>query len=224
MTGSPSESAHEFLLAMNRRDAAAARMACEPASGIPIEAALRFEPDAWGADWTLRVVSQGEESAEVEAEVAGLDGRRRRVNLSVVRFVRWHVSRMSLEGRSLFGPAELPAGVTMPEIADVEVAREPSGGGWSVTVRYTAGPLSGEARADGTWANVTRALILRAPDGSVPYRMETRADAKETAPGRFAFSETLRVQGAPGRYVLHVALTDSRSLLGAAREIEITLP
>ncbi|MCC6738042.1 MAG: hypothetical protein IT452_03285 [Planctomycetia bacterium] len=221
MEGSPDGAAEEFLLAMNRGDAAAARMACEPAAGIPIEAALRFEPDAWGSGWAFIIGPDDGNEAVVRVQLQGKDGKKRSATIVVSKFVRWHVKSLELDGKSSFGPAELPAGMTMPDIRDVEV-RKTGGGGVDVTYVVTA--LTNAERAGGRSANVNRALILKAPDGSTPFRSETTTDVAGNGAGSHSFTERLDVRGGPGRYVLRVVVTDSATLLSATKDIEFTLP
>ncbi|MEK7468143.1 MAG: hypothetical protein AAB074_12070 [Planctomycetota bacterium] len=228
--GSPTGAAEEFLEAMNRGDAGAARMACGPASGVPIEAALALEGPAWGAEWAVEERSRGEEGgkevARVEARVKGRDGKTRTVEFRVSRFVDWRVDEMKIDGRSSFGPAELPAGMSMPEIRDVEVRKTGFGGSWDLEVTFTVSSLKTETRSDGKWASVVHAIVLRGPAGDEPYRMETTTEVREDPPGVHAFTHKLTVRpgGAGGRYVLHETITDRKSFLAAEKDIEITLP
>lgn len=228
--GSPAGAAEEFLEAMSRGDAMEARMACEPASGVPIEAALSVEGAAWGTDWTLEERSRsdagGKEVAVVEARVKGRDGKTRTVELSLSHFVSWRVSAVKLDGRASFVPAELPAGMSMPEIRDVNVRKIESFGTWEVEVTFVVSSLSTEARADGNWASVAHGLVLRGPGGEEPYRMETTSDVREGPPGAFAFTDKVQVRpsGAGGRYVLHEFVSDRKTHLSAEKDIEFTVP
>lgn len=230
MEGSPTEAANDFLSAMSRGDAMEARMACEPASGIPIESALAAEGAAWGTEWAIQVTSRTDsgstEAATVEARVKGKDGKSRLVELGLSRFVNWRVSAMKLDGRTSFAPAELPAGMTMPEIRGVVVRKTRSGGGWDVEVSFVVTALKSEPGADGSCASVIHSLVLRGPGGEESYRMETTTEVREGPPGVHAFTDKLRIQppGDGSKYVLKEVVTDRKTLLLAEAEIEFTLP
>ncbi len=230
MEGSPTESAREFLVAMSQGDAMAARMACEPASGVPIEAALALEGAAWGTEWTMKLIERGEvggrEKATVEARVKGKDGKERLVELELSQFVNWRVSGMRLDGRKSFAPAELPAGMTMPEIRDFEIRQSKSFDAWDVEVSFSVTSLQGEARADGKWASVVHSLVLRGPGGEESYRMETTTEVREGPPGVHRFTDKLRIKppGDGSVYVLREVVTDRKTLLTAEADIEIKLP
>ncbi|KAF0244253.1 MAG: hypothetical protein FD180_2681 [Planctomycetota bacterium] len=230
VNGSPVSAAEEFLEAMSRGDDDAARMACEPASGVPIEAALAIEGPAWGTEWTIeersRSETAGQEVAQVEARVKGRDGKSRTVEITVSRFVSWRVRAMKLDGRSSFAPAELPAGMSMPVIGNIEVRKSELFGEWEVEVTFTVSALKTEARDGGKWASVVHSLVLRDPGGSERTRMETTADVNETASGLHAFTDRLKINpsGAAGKYVLREIVTDKRTHLSAEKDIEFTLP